>query len=151
MLLNCTVPDAAPRNIEVANISANDLSVSWERPDEIGVNGILRNYIIEYYITNQPDNSTATFNVSGSTLSTQLTELNNFTEYTVSVSAYTIGQGPAATGADATSENGNHIHPYLHDCTCSYNVNVWFVSFWVLLCLMLCTCSSWIASSQCQS
>ena len=45
-------------------------------------------------------------NVSGNSLSTVLGGLNNFTSYSVSVAAFTIGVGPFSTEVETTSENG---------------------------------------------
>ena len=42
-------------------------------------------------------------NVSGETL---YTGLNNFTIYSVSVAAFTVGTGPSSTELETTSENG---------------------------------------------
>ena len=100
-----SAPAAAPGNLTVVNISANELNVSWERPNEIDINGVLRYYILEYYIVNQTENMAST-NVSGNTLSTVLRGLNNFTSYNVSVAAFTIGTGPFSTEVETTSENG---------------------------------------------
>jgi len=102
------VPTAAPENIIVVNISANELNVSWERPNEININGILRYYIIDYYIFNQEETMTSV-NVSGETLYTVLSGLNNFTTYSVSVAAFTVGTGPSSTELETTSENGEYI------------------------------------------
>ena len=90
-------PTAAPENLIVVNISASELNVSWERPNEININGILRYYIIDYYILNQEENMTSA-NVSGETLYTVLSGLNNFTTYSVSVAAFTVGTGPSRHG-----------------------------------------------------
>ena len=100
-----SAPVAAPENLMVVNISANELNVSWERPNEINTNGILRYYIIDYYIVNQEETMTST-NVSGETLFTVLSGLNNFTTYSVSVAAFTVGTGPSSTELETTSENG---------------------------------------------
>ena len=102
------VPVAAPSNVVVENISANALSVSWDRPTEIDINGVLRFYIIEYWIVNQSD-TLLTVNVTGDMLDTILNDLDNFTVYRVSVAAFTIGSGPANTSEQRTSENGNII------------------------------------------
>ena len=99
------VPVAAPDNLIVVNISANELNVSWERPNQININGILRYYIIDYYILNQDEIMTSV-NVSGDTLNTVLNGLNKFTTYNVSVAAYTVGAGPSSTELETTSENG---------------------------------------------
>lgn len=100
-----SAPAASPENLTVLNISANELSVLWERPNEIGINGILRHYILKYSIVNQTENI-ASVNVSGDTLNTVLIGLNNFTSYIVSVAAFTVGVGPFSSGVEATSENG---------------------------------------------
>jgi len=107
IIMSCDfpVPTAAPENLIVVNISANELNVSWERPNEIDINGILRYYIIDYYILNQEENVTSA-NVSGDTLYTVLSGLNNFTTYSVSAAAFTVGTGPSSTELETTSENG---------------------------------------------
>ena len=91
----------------VVSISANELNVSWERPNEININGMLRYYIIDYYIFNQEETMTSV-NVSGETLYTVLSGLNNFTTYSVSVAAFTVGTGPSSIGLETTSENGEY-------------------------------------------
>ena len=87
----------------VENISANALSVIWDRPTEIDINGVLRLYIIEYYIVDQSD-TLLTVNVTGNM--TVLDNLNNFTDYNVSVAAFTVGTGPFSSEIERTSENG---------------------------------------------
>ena len=91
----------------VVSISANELNVSWERPNEININGMLRYYIIYYYILNGEENMAST-NASGETLYTVLSGLNNFTTYSVSVAAFTVGTGPSSIGLETTSENGEY-------------------------------------------
>ena len=98
-------PIVAPANLHIVSISANELNVSWERPSEIDINGILRYYIIDYYIFSQRENRTSVA-VSGDTLYTVLSGLNNFTTYNVSVAAFTVGTGPSSTELETTSENG---------------------------------------------
>ena len=44
--------------------------------------------------------------VSGDTLYTVLSGLNNFTTYNVSVTAFTVDTGPSSTELETTSENG---------------------------------------------
>ena len=112
-LIFASAPVAAPDNLTVVNISANELNVSWERPNEIDINGVLRYYILEYYIVSQTA-TLATANVSGDTLSTVLGGLNNFTSYNVSVAAFTIRTGPFSTEVETTSENGGFVYVYTH-------------------------------------
>lgn len=100
-----SAPTATPGDLTVVNISANELNVSWERPNEIDVNGELHYYILHYYIVNQAE-TLVSMNISGDSLSTVLGGLNNFTSYSVSVAAFTLGVGPSSTAVATTSENG---------------------------------------------
>ena len=101
-------PVAAPRSLTVANVtdSSTMLSITWDRPVEIDINGQLKEYVILYSIAgvNKINNS---MNVTGDTLKTVLDGLENFTRYNVYVSASTIDLGPFAEGSERTSENGN--------------------------------------------
>ena len=97
-----TVPSAAPVGLVVQSVSANDLSVSWERPNEIDINGVLDRYDIDYYIDREPE-TLLTEMVAGDTLSVTLSSLNSFTIYNVSVAAVTIGRGPIASILQRTS------------------------------------------------
>ena len=96
------VPSAAPVGFVVQSVSANDLSVSWERPNEIDINGVLDRYDIDYYIDGEPE-TLFTEMVAGDTLSVTLSSLNSFTIYNVSVAAVTIGRGPMASILQRTS------------------------------------------------
>ena len=107
--LNCSVPNAAPRQLVVQNTSANSLNVSWQRPDEIDINGVLIRYDIEYFIAEETNPVILTVNVSGDTLMTMLVDLYNYTIYNVSVYAVTIDRGPPITRLERTSENGKLI------------------------------------------
>ena len=107
--LNCSVPNAAPRQLVVQNTSANSLNVSWQRPDEIDINGVLIRYDIEYFIAEETNPVILTVNVSGDTLMTMLVDLYNYTIYNVSVYAVTIDRGPSITRLERTSENGKLI------------------------------------------
>ena len=99
-------PSAAPRDLVVQNISANELSVEWERPPEIDINGVLILYYIEYFIAGEPD-TLMNETVLTDALRAVLNNLNNYTVYNVSVSAGTAsGRGPAISMLERTSENG---------------------------------------------
>ena len=103
-------PVASPGNLTVANVTGSStmLNITWDRPDEIGINGQLRDYVILYSIAGVNEtNSTMISMVPGNTLETVLDGLENFTRYNVYVSASTIDLGPFAEGSERTSENGN--------------------------------------------
>ncbi len=90
-------PGAAPRNLSVMPISATIVSVQWEAVERIERNG----EIIVYEITYTPQQTFGgsigeeAKNVSGSELSTNITGLQEFLNYSISIRAYTsIGAGP---------------------------------------------------------
>ncbi len=91
-------PDAAPEGLAVVAFNGSALGVTWESPPEQAVNGILRQYIIEYCEVNgNPGTECKMANVFGDTTRAVLTELKNQQTYNVSVAAYTIGPGPSAS------------------------------------------------------
>ena len=99
-----TVPSGPPVNLVVQNTSANSLSVSWERPSEIDINGIRIRYDIDYAM--ESDDELQTVAVPEDTLTAMLVDLDNYTVYRVSVYAVTIDRGPPANQTERTSENG---------------------------------------------
>ena len=103
-------PVASPGNLIVANVTGSStmLNITWERPDEIGINGQLREYVILYSIAGVNEIN-STMMVPSDTLETVLDGLENFTRYNVYVSASTIALGPFAEGSERTSENGKYI------------------------------------------
>ena len=120
--LLCSVPSSSPGNLTVVSTGPNSLSVSWEEPPEININGILTNYSIEYHIATESNQSTFQYStVSSLDRTTLLNNLNNFTNYSVSVAANTVvGMGPVAMKIQTTDENGMfmHIHKNTHVHTC---------------------------------
>ena len=106
VIITHTAPSGSPGDLSINTTGPNSLNVSWMRPIEVNINGILTIYSIEYHILNIPSSSERV-NVTGSTLSLELTGLNNYTTYTVSVAAYTpAGEGPPITQENRTEENG---------------------------------------------
>lgn len=105
-LLFFPVPSASPTNLQIIIEGPNNLTVFWERPREIEVNGKLLGYAVEYHALEESDPDH--FNrVNVSTYFVYLNGLANFTYYNVSVRAYTIiGVGPPIYGSAKTYENG---------------------------------------------
>ena len=82
----------APRNLSIVVFNASSVGVSWERPPEWAVNGILRQYIITYCEISETNCTMA--NASGDTTRMVLTQLKENATYNVSVAAFTITTGP---------------------------------------------------------
>ncbi len=94
-------------NLEVLTAGPNELNVSWGRPVEIDINGELRYYVIEYQNVDQEGEIPLTTNVTGDLTFVMLEGLNNFTNYSVAVAAFTIDrQGPNVSQIQPTDENG---------------------------------------------
>ncbi len=97
------------------------LNVSWEPPVEKNINGILTNYTIEYYITEEENSTHDIIVASSGTFTILLENLNNFTVYNVSVSANTvIGRGPITEMTQRTAENGAFYNFYYYFPECAY-------------------------------
>ena len=99
--------------------------MSWERPSEIDVNGVLNAYNIDYFIEGESNLQTAT--VAGDVLNTTLEGLNNYTIYSVSVYAVTIDRGPPASQVERTSENGRLGQSSFCVCTVKHEHLVFFL------------------------
>ena len=107
------VPSSSPRNISAMAISPTTISVQWETFDPIDENG----NIIAYEIMYTPEQTfnglirTSMMNVSEFDLSVNLTELQEYVNYTVSVRAYTsVGAGLYSNEVTIlTPEDGNYI------------------------------------------
>ncbi len=89
-----TAPRAAPQALSLTALTSTSLNVSWEAPPSQDQQGIITNYTV-YYQTEQDMSLSQSITVS--VLYVELTELEKFTVYNVSVSASTIvGGGPVA-------------------------------------------------------
>ncbi|CAH3163872.1 unnamed protein product, partial [Pocillopora meandrina] len=96
-------PSNAPHAVTVSATSSRRISVSWDPIVADGRNGIIRGYIVNYQalpkgyivakilnITNEEQNNRQTVTLVG---------LNEFTNYSIGVLAFTIfGNGPASVG-----------------------------------------------------
>ena len=78
----------APRNLMVVAVTAFNVTIQWEEPDP--TNGIITNYIIQYYQESSPN----TVNDSVQGTSVVVDGLRAFTTYVFRVSAETVAEGP---------------------------------------------------------
>ena len=102
-MILCLEPSNAPHAVTVSATSSRSISVSWDPIVADGRNGIIRGYIVNYQalpngyivakilnITNEEQNNKHTVTLVG---------LNEFTNYSIGVLAFTIfGNGPASVG-----------------------------------------------------
>ena len=103
-------PASPPLDFNVTDITPNTISLSWSPPLIQDNNGIIDNYTIRYYITEQLGvdevNDTANVIVVPATPTTTLMGLGNYTVYNISVSAVTVGEGPSTSLSQRTAQNG---------------------------------------------
>lgn len=92
-MLYSAVPGEPPLNVTAVNSSSTSILVIWEPPGKEVIFGILREFEIRYYITSQPDN-TSSHIIPATHEMFNITELLEFTNYSIEISAITIGNGP---------------------------------------------------------
>ncbi|XP_062523104.1 uncharacterized protein LOC134197769 [Corticium candelabrum] len=86
-------PTTAPRDVTFTTDPPHTVNVSWREPTT--PNGIVRYYIVEYMLADESGTKTVLNRVKG--LSQVISNLLESTYYDVTVQAYTIGVGPAAS------------------------------------------------------
>eukprot|EP00118_Oscarella_pearsei_P024080 m.297875 g.297875 ORF g.297875 m.297875 type:complete len:3271 (+) comp40778_c0_seq3:234-10046(+) len=96
-----SAPSAPPQNASVVANSSTSFSVSWQRPPEMMRNGIIRMYIVRY--NNTDDGKAANWTVGGDSLTALVTGLNEYSNYSVSVSAFTVAEGPSSSPIAVTT------------------------------------------------
>ena len=103
-------PDAAPENVTAIAITSTEIEFSWQEVPPIDHNGIITTYEIEFMPLNTFGGTLVaeTVNVSSTVLKIELTALEEYVEYNISVRAYTsVGPGPYSDGVmETTLEDG---------------------------------------------
>lgn len=90
----CLVPDSSPTQTAQA-MSSTSISVHWNEVPFIHQNGIIITYEVLYEPLDSYDGQLEGQSMNVTSLSTVLTGLEEFTEYNISVRAYTVvGAGP---------------------------------------------------------
>ena len=98
---NSTAPSAAPQNVTAMAVDSTSISVSWSLPPLADRNGIIVGYNITY-----PDIEIELFTTE---LSIVISDLQPFTNYNVSVRAFTVASGPPGSATVRTDSAGESI------------------------------------------
>lgn len=105
-----SVPSASPVHLMIMSVDKDALQVTWERPDKMDINGVLRLYRIEYCGPiresdggNLLRSTCSRVDVNGATNGIVLSSLKESSTYNISVSAFTVGIGPATWKLAQTS------------------------------------------------
>ena len=90
------MPDAPPQNVMTMVLSSTEIEVTWEEVPAINRSGIITMYEVQYDpLDTFGQLSIETVITSGPVLTLNLTGLEEFVEYNISVRAYTsTGPGP---------------------------------------------------------
>ena len=87
-------PATPPQNVQANAASSTEIMVTWEEVLPIDQNGIITNYEVQYEPL-QFMGSLDTMFVNTTDMAVNLTNLQEYVEYNISVRAYTIiGPGP---------------------------------------------------------
>ena len=106
-MVHSTEPAASPENVQATNISSTAIMVTWDEVPAIDQNGIIINYEVRFeplQFTAELSNDT----INTPDLSINITGLEEYVEYNISVRAYTsVGPGPYSDPVtERTSEDG---------------------------------------------
>ena len=102
-----TGPARAPESLSVVSFNVSSLGVTWQRPNNIAINGILRNYVLKYCLIGDEGvpitNSCVMLqNISQDTTTKTLTGLKHYTTYSLHIAAVTIDTGPFTSKTQTT-------------------------------------------------
>ncbi len=109
MIIEFADPTSFPQNLTVTVLSPTEFQVKWENVPDIDQNGIIIDYEVLYISTFDFINGSI-FLTNGETSSVNITRLEEFVYYNVSIRAYTdIGPGPFSNVVtNRTREAGWH-------------------------------------------
>ncbi len=99
-----SVPGEAPQNVIVNSESSISILVEWDPPRENFQFGIIRSYSVLYRVTMEAG-SGITINVINRSLI--IDRLMEFTNYSVEVTAVTVGEGPYSDPVTVVTEQSS--------------------------------------------
>ena len=129
---------SAPRSLVAIAITSDSVSLQWAEP--LPPNGIIRRYIVQYYLTSSPSNIVQ-YNDSVLETSVTVEGLVPFTEYTFRVSAVTVSEGPSTEITNTTAESGERWQVFVsivvHECTQAqkHTSHTYSIHIHIILCI----------------
>ena len=107
-ILSLTEPNASPANVRGKNASSTNILVQWGDVPAADQNGIILTYTVAY--TALPGGSEQTKEVDAPITQANLTRLNEFTNYSITVSASTSkGGGNASAPIIVTTDEDSKL------------------------------------------
>ena len=104
------MPGEPPLNVTAVNSSSTSVLVSWEPPTLELTFGILRGFEIRYYNTSRPENSSIINNISAADRMYDIKQLLEFTNYSIEVSAITVGNGPFSSPVTVVTDEDSKLY-----------------------------------------
>ena len=102
-----SVPGEPPGNIRGQSNSSTSILVEWDLPRREVLYGILRGFRIRYVVAtnaNIPSASVTTELISEQETSYTIVNLEEFTNYSIEVTAVTVGEGPYSSPIIVTTD-----------------------------------------------
>ena len=98
------VPSAAPVDLVVTNVTSTTIELMWGAVPETDRNGIITEYQLRFRQQDSVNNTWTYVTVNGSTLRTNLSGLQEFVTYFITISAATVvGIGPFSLEINTTT------------------------------------------------
>ena len=92
-----SVPGEPPRNVRGQSNSSTSILVEWNQPRQEVLYGILRGFRIRYGVARNANIANTTELIPPQQLYYIVQNLDEFTNYSVEVTAVTVGEGPYST------------------------------------------------------
>ena len=101
-----SVPGEPPRNVRGQSNSSTSILVEWDQPKEEVLYGILRGFRIRYGVAMDTNITTTTELIPEQQSSYIIHNLEEFTNYSIEVTAVTVGEGPYSTPINVITDQG---------------------------------------------
>ena len=99
------MPSDSPQSFSAVALNSTSIQLSWSRPGT--PNGEISHYTIVYSTDSGAESMT--FSTTNETMN--VTDLNEYTNYTFEITANTsAGFGPATQVTETTHEDGTYVH-----------------------------------------
>ena len=103
VFFSLSAPDGAPENVTGQSSSSTSILVMWGEVPAVEQNGIITGYNITYH--SQTENNNGSVSVGANGRETILTNLSEYVNYSIAVSASTVkGAGPASKPIVVTTD-----------------------------------------------
>ena len=114
------VPNGAPCNLSLSTTNTS-IQVNWSAPNPDHLNGILTGYIVTYYgyVIDTEEREESINTSSEDDQNVTLYELQEYTDYFISVQAVTVGRGPSISNTIRTLQASKF-------CSCQVVDSVWY-------------------------